>query len=251
MTTLSVILITKNEAQHVGRCLDSVSFADEIIVLDSGSTDDTVAICQRYTPHVHVTDWPGFGLQKQRALDHATADWVFSIDADEWVTAALAAEIRQILETPDAVFNAYEVPRLSSYCGRKMRHGGWFPDYCLRLFRRDSGSFTLVPVHERVEVKEPTIGRLTHHLEHEAFINLEEVLHKVNSYSSLGADRLASEGKQGSLSKAIFKGLWAFLRTYLLKGAFLDGREGFMLSVSNAEGTYYKVLKLMEKQRKG
>ncbi|MBK8971917.1 MAG: glycosyltransferase family 2 protein [Hahellaceae bacterium] len=248
MIKLSVILITKNEADCIARCLDSVAFADEIIVVDSGSQDDTVDICKRYTEKVFATDWPGFGLQKQRALDQAKGEWVLSIDADEWVTPPLAAEIQEAIQQADAQTSAYEIPRLSSYCGRPMRHGGWFPDYCLRLFRREKGRFTPVPVHERIEV-DGLIKRLHTPFQHEAFVDLEEVLRKVNGYSSLGARQQFEAGKRGSLSKAVLKGLWAFIRTYFLKAAFMDGREGFMLAVSNAEGTYYKYLKLMDLAR--
>ena len=242
---LSVIVITKNEAFHIDRCLDSVSWADEIIVLDSGSEDNTVEICQRYTDKVFITDWPGFGIQKQRALAHAQSDWVFSIDADEVVSPELKAEIQAAMV--ESSFHGYEIPRLSSYCGKQMRHGGWYPDYVLRLFKRETGYFTDNVVHERIVVQ-GDVGKLTVPLLHDAFINLEEVLHKVNSYSSLGANMLYEKKVSSSLGKAIFKALWMFIRTYGLKGGFLDGRQGLMLAISNAEGTYYKYIKLLELQ---
>jgi len=242
---LSVIVITKNEASHIGRCLESVCWADEIIVFDSGSDDDTVQICKHYTDKVFITDWPGFGIQKQRALDQARGDWVLSIDADEVVTPALRAEIEAAIA--QARFNGYEIPRLSSYCGKQIRHGGWWPDYVLRVFRRNAGHFTDSVVHERIVV-EGEMGQLTSPLLHDAFVNLDEVLHKVNCYSSLGAKMLHQKGVRTSLSKAIFKAFWTFIRTYWLKAAFLDGRQGLMLSISNAEGTYYKYVKLLELQ---
>ena len=244
---LSVIIITKNEAPHIGRCLESVSWADEIIVLDSGSQDDTVSICRQYTDKVYETDWPGFGVQKQRALDKATGDWVLSIDADEIVTAELRAEIEQALQQNK--FHGYEIPRLSSYCGRQMRHGGWWPDYVLRLFRRNAGHFSDAVVHEKIIV-EGKVGRLISPFLHDTAVNLEEILRKMNSYSSLGAQMLYEKGVRASISKAVFKGLWTFIRTYWIKAAFLDGHQGLMLSISNAEGTYYKYLKLMELQNK-
>lgn len=244
---LSVIIITKNEAAHIGLCLESMSWADEIVVLDSGSTDDTVAICRQYTDAVYQTDWPGFGMQKQRALDKTGGDWVLSLDADEVVTPELRAEIEQALQQHE--FQGYEIPRLSSYCGRQMRHGGWWPDYVLRLFRRDCGRFTDSVVHERIVVQ-GQIAQLTAPLLHDAFVNLDEVLHKVNVYSTLGADMLYQRGVRSSLSKAILKALWTFLRTYCLKAAILDGRQGLMLSISNAEGAYYKYLKLLELQNR-
>jgi glycosyltransferase involved in cell wall biosynthesis len=245
---LSVIIIAKNEAAHIVRCLESVEWAEEVIVLDSGSTDDTVAICRRHTDKVFETDWPGFGIQKQRALEKAQGDWVLSIDADEVVSAELRQEIEQAMASPQ--FDGYAIPRLSDYCGRAIKHGGWWPDHVLRLFRREAGQFTDSPVHERVVVR-GEIGRLQSPLLHEAFVNLDEVLHKVNSYSTLGAEMLYQKGIRSSLSKAVLKGFWTFFRTYFVKASLLDGRQGFMLAVSNAEGAYYKYLKLWELQARG
>lgn len=242
---LSVIIITKNESAHIGRCLESVSWADEIIVLDSGSADDTVAICQQYTDKVYETDWPGFGVQKQRAVDKASGDWILSLDADEVVTSELRAEIEKALLQEH--YKGYEIPRLSSYCGKQMHYGGWWPDYVLRLFRRDCGYFTDSVVHESIIVQ-GQVGRVRSPLLHDAFINLDEVLYKVNSYSTLGAEMLYQRGVRSSLGKAILKGLWTFIRTYCIKAAILDGRQGLMLSISNAEGAYYKYLKLSELQ---
>jgi len=243
---LSVIIITKNEAQHIGRCLASVAWADEIIVLDSGSTDDTVAICRQYTQQVFSTDWPGFGPQKQRALQKARHDWVLSIDADEQVTEALRLEIQQAIGKNQAA--GLEIPRLSSYCGRQIKHGGWWPDYVLRVFRRSNGRFSDDVVHERIIV-DGEIQRLRQPLLHEAFVNPEEVLHKINSYSSLGAEKMYRKNQQAGLGLAIVKGLWTFIRTYFLKAAVLDGAEGLMLAISNAEGCYYKYLKLRALQQ--
>ncbi|OAI29130.1 MULTISPECIES: glycosyltransferase family 2 protein [Methylomonas] len=243
---LSVIVITKNEAGHIGRCLASVAWADEIVVLDSGSSDDTVAIARQFTDQVFVTDWPGFGPQKQRALDKASGDWILSLDADEEVGPALAEEIQQAIR--QNAIQGFEIPRLSSYCGRPIKHSGWWPDYVLRLFRRDAGRFSNEVVHERVEVQGP-IGRLNQPLLHEAFVDPEEVLHKINSYSTLGAEKLFKAGARASLGRAIAKGLWTFFRGYVLKAGFLDGPQGLMLAISNAEGTYYKYLKLRELHR--
>lgn len=239
--TLSVIIITKNESAHIVGCLQSVAWADEIIVLDSGSVDDTVDLCRAVTDKVYSTDWQGFGIQKQRALDKATGDWVLSIDADEIVTPELKLEIQQAIQIGD--MNGFEIPRLSNYCGRQMRHGGWFPDYVLRLFRRDCGRFTDHVVHERIVVDGNT-DRLNTPFLHDAFVDFEEVLHKVNNYSTLGATVLYERGVRSSLRKAIMKGVWTFIRTYFLKAAFLDGQQGLMLAISNAEGAYYKYVKL-------
>ncbi len=242
---LSVIIITKNEAEHIDRCLASVSWADEIIVLDSGSKDSTVELCKAYTDKVFMTDWPGFGIQKQRALDKASHDWVLSLDADEQVSSELRAEIEQAMLNNQ--FDGYEIPRLSSYCGKQMRHGGWWPDYVLRLFRRDVGNFSDAAVHERIIVQGP-VARLASPFLHETAENLEEILFKVNSYSSLGAQMLYEKGGRASISKAVLKACWSFIRTYWIKAAYLDGCQGLMLSISNAEVTYYKYAKLWEIQ---
>ena len=241
---LSVILITKNEARRLGATLDAISFADEIIVLDSGSTDGTVELARRYSGKVYVSeDWPGFGPQKNRALDLASGDWVLSLDADERVTPELAAEIQAVLASPQA--EMYELPRSSSYCGRTIRHSGWWPDYVARLFRRGTARFSDDLVHERLLFQGAT-ARLTAPLQHESFRTLEEVLNKVNHYSSAGAEQALARGRRGGLGKAVSHGVWAFLRSYLLRAGFLDGREGFILAISSAEGVYYRYLKLMD-----
>jgi glycosyltransferase involved in cell wall biosynthesis len=246
--TLSVIVITKNEAHDIRRCLASVRFADEVIVLDSGSTDDTVAICREYTDKVSVTDWQGFGIQKNRALTLATGDWVLSLDADEEVPPALAEEIRQVI-TADTGLAAYRMPRRSSYCGHWIDHSGWWPDYVTRLFRRRAARFNDNLVHESLLVDGPT-GTLQAPLLHYSFKDFDEVLDKVNAYSSAGAQMLHARGKKASLRQAVGHGLWAFIRTYFLRRGFLDGRAGFMLAVSNAEGTYYRYIKLMHLMEK-
>ncbi len=240
---VSVILIVKDEARQIARCLESVTWAEEIIVLDSGSRDQTVEICRRYTPHVYCTDWPGFGPQKQRALEYATQEWVLSLDADEYLSPALCQEIHQAICSPHYV--GYQIPRLSTYCGREMRHGGWWPDPVLRLFRRDCARFSSDLVHERVVVT-GAVARLHAPLQHEAFVDLEEVLAKVNHYSTLAAVSAYQRGVRSSLPKAVAKGWWSFVRTYLLRRGFLDGREGLMLALSNAEGSYYKYLKIAQ-----
>ncbi len=244
---LSVIVITKNEAENIAKCLQSVSWADEIIVLDSGSTDETVSICKEFTPHVFETDWQGFGIQKQRALEKATGDWVLSIDADEIISPELRIEIENAISQNQ--FDAFLLPRLSSYCGKFIKHGGWYPDYILRLFRRELGRFTNDVIHERVIV-EGKIGKLTTPILHESYKDLNEVLEKVNSYSTLQAQKLASRGVKSSLSKAIFRAWWKFIQTYFVKAAFLDGQHGLMLAISSAESVYYKYLKLLELQNK-
>ncbi|MEI8361609.1 MAG: glycosyltransferase family 2 protein [Betaproteobacteria bacterium] len=239
---LSVVIITKNEAHAIVDCLSSVVWASEIIVVDSGSTDDTVNICKQFGAKVSITDnWPGFGPQKNHALALATRPWVLSLDADERVTPELQMEISKIIENnADA---SYRMPRSSSYCGQFIRHSGWSPDYVTRLFKRGYGKFSDDLVHECLLPEHPTLV-LKSQLLHISYINLEEVLDKVNRYSTAGAAMSLSLGKSATLGKAIRHGIWAFIRTYFIRLGFLDGEMGFILAISNAETTYYRYLKL-------
>jgi glycosyltransferase involved in cell wall biosynthesis len=249
LASLSVTVITQNESHNIEACLRSVMFADQLVVLDSGSTDDTLQIAQSLGAAVSVSpDWQGFGVQKNRAVALATSDWVLSLDADERVTPELQAEILACLKAP--AFDVYSFPRLSSYCGQYMRHSGWYPDRVIRLFRRGSARFTDDLVHERV-VADGQVGQLESPLLHESFRNFESVLDKVNRYSTAGAQGLMNRGKTASVGKAIGHGMWAFMRTYFLKLGFLDGRMGLVLAISNAEGTYYRYLKLWLMQQGG
>lgn len=241
---LSVIIITKNEAARIDACLRSVAWADEIVIFDSGSDDDTVARCQAYTNKIFVTDWPGYGAQKNRALEKATGDWILSLDADEQLSAELAQEIRAAISSTTQC-SAYTMPRLSSYLGKFLRHGDWSNDQCTRLFRRNAARFSEDPVHERLNMLNGNIGKLKNPVYHETFSSLAQMLDKLNNYSTLSAKAKHERGQRSSLSKAIGHGLWTFFRCYILKKGFLDGREGFLLAISNAEGTYYRYLKML------
>lgn len=235
-------MITKNEAHNIEACLRSVHFADQIIVLDSGSTDDTVLLARSLGAEVTINShWKGFGVQKNRALAMANCDWVLSIDADERLSVELQTEVQQVLVQPFA--DAYCYPRLSSYCGQYIHHSGWYPDPVTRLFRRGSARFSGDIVHEKLVV-EGQVSPLRSQLLHESFPDFETVLDKVDRYSSAGAQRLLSKGKSSSFPKALGHGLWAFVRTYFLQLGFLDGWMGLALAISNAEGTYYRYLKL-------
>jgi glycosyltransferase involved in cell wall biosynthesis len=245
---LSVIIITKNEAASIRRCLESVKWADEIIVVDSGSTDDTVNICRELGAKVTITsDWPGFGPQKSRALDLATHDWVLSLDADEWVTPELRNEIQVAINNPAAI-SAYRMPRLSSFCGTYLKHGGWWPDHIIRLFRKDQARFSDDLVHEQVIVTGEVVT-LQQHLMHESFRDLDQVLAKMNAYSNAGAHMMLAKGRRSSLFTAMLRGSWAFFRAYILRAGFLDGGAGFIQAVCHGEGTYYRYLKLAQLQK--
>jgi glycosyltransferase involved in cell wall biosynthesis len=236
---LSAIIITRNEARNIAACLESVAFCDERIVVDCGSDDDTVQVSAAAGATVITHPWSGFGAQKNFALAQARSDWVLSIDADERVTATLAAEILATIRTAKA--DGYEIGRLSTFLGRPMRHSGWFPDYVLRLFRREKARFSDDLVHERVICEGP-VGRLAGVLDHHPVLRLEDALRRVDSYSTAGAAALASRHKV-SFASGITHGVWSFLRAYVMRLGFLDGREGFLLAVANAEGTYYRYMK--------
>lgn len=244
--TLSAIVITRNEAHNLHECLQSLQgLVDEIIVVDSQSTDNTVAIALQYGAKVaQPADWPGFGPQKNRALEMATCEWVFSIDADERVTPELAAEIKLALKTGHP-HSAYKLPRLSSYCGKFIQHAGWQPDYVLRLFKRGLAKFSNDLVHERL-VTEQKVGVLKNHLLHYSYLNFSQVLSKVNAYSSASAQQAYIRGERSSVARALGHGAWAFFRTFIIRLGFLDGAHGLALSISNGETSYYKYLKLWE-----
>jgi glycosyltransferase involved in cell wall biosynthesis len=248
MPRLSAIVIAKNEAAKIGDCLDSLAFCDERIVVDSGSSDDTVALAEAKGARVVFNAWQGFGAQKNFALAQATGDWVLSLDADERVTPPLAAQIRQAVDAGQA--DGYEMPRLSSFCGRPMRHSGWYPDHVLRLFRRGRARFSDDLVHERV-ICEGKVARLSEPLIHHPVEKLEDALSRMDRYSSAGAEMIVQSGRRVSFATGILRGLWSFLRTYVLRLGFLDGREGFLLAVANAEGTYYRYMKAWLKGRQG
>lgn len=255
--TLSVIVITRNEAHNLHDCLQSVQgLAHEVVVVDSNSTDATRDIALQYgAVVVQPADWPGFGPQKQRALDMATCDWVLSLDADERVTPELAQEIRAVLDadrleghrtqgaSTEPTRAAYQMPRLSWYCGKFIHHSGWQPDHVLRLFPRTQAKFSNDLVHERV-ISHLPLKTLRHHLLHYSYLNFSQVLSKTDAYSSASAQQAFAKGKRASVASAVGHGAWAFFRTYVMRAGFLDGAHGLALAISNAEASYYKYLKL-------
>ncbi|MBS1154244.1 MAG: biosynthesis protein [Proteobacteria bacterium] len=243
MPSIGVAIITKNAAAHLDACLAALSWVDRIVVLDSGSTDNTLDIAHNHNVEIHQTrDWPGFGIQKNRCLALLDTDWILALDADEVLTKELVDEIRSTLAAPQT--DVYALPRLSNYCGRWIHHSGWRPDFVYRLFKRGAARYSEDLVHERLVFTGSAL-RLRNHMLHYSFDDLDQVLAKVNSYSTAGAKQRQQRGQQASLGKAIWHGLLAFVRSYIFRRGFMDGREGFILAVSNAEGTYYRYLKLM------
>jgi len=240
--SLSVVIITKNEEDNIRGCLESVSWADEIIIVDSGSEDETLVICKEYTDKIFTyKEWKGFGFQKNLALQQATKDWVLSLDADERVTSILRAEIENTIS--NSACSAFSIPRQAYFLGQVMKHGGWWPDYVVRLFRRGAGVFSEDIVHERVIVNSPVL-KITTPLLHYSYMNLDQLMNKMNAYSSAGADKAYRQGKNSNLLKAIVKAKWTFFRAYFLRLGFLDGQAGFIAAFSKAEETYYRYLKL-------
>jgi glycosyltransferase involved in cell wall biosynthesis len=243
---LSLIVITKNEEAAIARCLRSADFADEIIVIDHGSSDRTVEIARALGARAEVTgDWPGFGPQKNRALAMATGDWVLSLDADEWIEPPLALEVSETIARADAA-DGYEIPRRSRFCGKVVRHGDWRGDRVLRLFRKGRARFSDDKVHERVIV-DGRIGRLSSPLEHDSITDPADAQAKIERYASAAADKLAAEGKRSSAAKAAIRGWAAFLRGYVLRFGFLDGRTGIGVAEYNRRYTYEKWARLAKR----
>jgi glycosyltransferase involved in cell wall biosynthesis len=244
MPTLSVILITRNEEANLEACLASLEgIAQQIVVVDTNSADRTLEIAQKYGALIsQPPDWPGFGPQKNRALDLATSEWVLSLDADERLTPALKSEILTAIHH-SAHVDCFAIPRLSWYCGRFIRYSGWSPDYVDRLFRRGSAHFSDDLVHERL-VPNGQVAKLKNPMLHYSFMNYSQVLQKLDRYSTASAEQAFAKGKSSSPVKAVLHGAWAFFRTYILRAGFLDGPQGFALAISNGQGTYYRYIKL-------
>lgn len=239
---LSVIIITKNEAQNIRRCLESVSFADEIIVVDSGSSDTTVSIAHEFTSKVFImTDWQGYGIQKQRALEKATGDWVLNLDADESLSEALQRDIQKAIATDKA--DAYRIPIQMCFYGKPLRYSS-SPQRHIRLFKRAGAKYRDVIVHENIEL--PTtfrIAQLQNSIQHSSFRDVSHALTKTNQYSSYSAKIRIEKNQSSSFFKSIAAGVWMFLRCYLLQRGFLDGQAGFLMACFNAQGSFYKGIK--------
>jgi glycosyltransferase involved in cell wall biosynthesis len=237
MPTLSVILITRNEEANLRDCLASLGgLAQQVVIVDTASTDGTIAIAQEFGATIaQPADWPGFGPQKNRALDLATGDWVLSLDADERLTPALQAEIAGVLEKPGNA-TCFAIPRLSWYCGRFIRHSGWNPDYVDRLFQRGTARFSDDLVHERL-IPSGSVVKLKNHMLHYSFMNYSQVLQKIDRYSSASAEQAFAKGKQSSPLAAIGHGAWSFFRTYFIRLGFFGWAP--RLRLSHLECTRY------------
>ncbi|MBK7552004.1 MAG: glycosyltransferase family 2 protein [Syntrophaceae bacterium] len=245
---LSVAIITKNEAANLTGCLESVAFAGQVVVVDSGSDDGTPEIARGFGCDVFIEDWKGFGRQKQAAIDRCREPWVLVLDADERIPPETQAAIRAVVSAGGEAAQGYSFPRKNFFQGRWIRHMGWWPDRITRLFRRGMGRMTDVPVHEAVEV-DGRVVPLESPIEHFTESRLSEVLKKIDRYSTLAAEEAFREGRRSSVWGALARAELTFIQNYVLRLGFLDGSQGLVLSVTDAVNKFFKYAKLSELNR--
>ena len=251
MPTLSVAMIVKNEAQDLAKCLETVQgWVNEIIVLDSGSSDETVQIAESFGAKVYVnSDWQGFGKQRRLAQQYVTSDYVLWLDADERVTPELKQSILQAVEKDDKN-TVYQVSRLSEVFGKQIRHSGWYPDYVVRLYRTDFAQYGEELVHEKVHYpKHATVKKLSGDLLHFTYKDIHHYLVKSASYAKAWAVQRANAGKKASLLDGVTHAVGCFVKMYLLKAGFLDGKQGFLLAILSAHSTFVKYADLWDRTR--
>ena len=247
MTRLTAVIIARNEEANLPRCLASLKWVDEIIVGDCGSTDRTVEIAKEAGARIVTYQWRGYGPAKQTVAEHATGEWVLSVDADEEVTEELAREIRALIENPGDVAG-FRLPRRTYFLGRWIKYGGWYPDRVLRLYRRGQGRFTESSVHEALEV-DGSVGVLQHDLLHYSYPTLEVYFEKFNRYTTLAAEEALRKGVRGSLVKTFLNPVAKFAKQYFLRAGFLDGIEGLLLAALSAGYVMTKYAKLRQLER--
>jgi glycosyltransferase involved in cell wall biosynthesis len=244
---LSVAIITYNEEANIRRTLETIKWAGEIVVVDSGSTDRTVEICREYTDRVFHQDWLGFATQKNFAIDKTEGDWVLSLDADEPIETALADEIQGIISSPGS-FDGYRIPRRTFFLGKQIKHGGWYPDYNLRLFRRGKGRFEERAVHEAIQVT-GSVGKTLHAIEHYAHHDLASYMASINKYSSLAVDVMGGKGIstfKTSWMNILLRPVLTFVLKYLFRLGFLDGKHGLVLNLFHSYYVFAKYAKAWE-----
>lgn len=246
---VSAYVITFNEEDNIRDCLESITWADEIVVVDSFSTDKTVQICRAYTDRVFQREWPGFLDQKNFALEHTTNTWVLNIDADERVSPALRDEIIEELKRDDAV-DGYYIPRHTYYLGRWINHGGWYPNYQLRLFRRDKGRWAGEQLHEKVAVKGKT-KTLRNDLLHFAYRSLSDQLKTIDQFSRASAEIMGEKGIRGTPFHLLVRPPIKFLETYIYKQGFRDGIPGLINAIAFSFYVFMKYAKVWEGRLKG
>ncbi len=245
---ISSIIIAKNEAENIGRCIESqLNCIDEIIlIVDSQTTDNTAEIAGKFeNVKIEITDWKGYSATKQFAVEKATNQWIFWIDADEEVTPELCDELNEWKKSGEEKFSAYKVARRAFFLGRWIKHSGWYPGRVTRLFNKHKARFNDNQVHEGLQV-EGAIANLKNDLNHYTDPDIEHYYEKFNRYTSLAAEEMFKAGKTSALSDLIIRPLFLFFKMYILKKGFLDGKEGFMLAVFSSNYVFTKYAKLTE-----
>jgi glycosyltransferase involved in cell wall biosynthesis len=245
---LSVAIITKNEEENLRLCLQSVAFARQIVVVDSGSTDATLSIAAEFSCDIYNEAWLGFGLQKQLAIDRCREPWVLVLDADERIPSETAEIIKTIITDSGRKEVGFSFPRKNYFQGRWIKHAGWWPDRIVRLFRKESGRMTEAAVHEAVEIK-GLVGALNVPIVHFTESRLDKIMQKIDKYSTLGAEESVKKGKRSSTGSAFLRASFTFLQDYFLRGGFLDGMPGLTLAVTDSVNKFFKYAKLSELNR--
>jgi (heptosyl)LPS beta-1,4-glucosyltransferase len=245
---LTVTVITRNEAANIEGALESVRWADEIVVVDSHSADETVALARKYNARIVVHDWAGYSAQRNYAAEIASNDWILALDADERVPTELAVEIQRIMRE-GSVHGGYRMPRISYYLGRWIRGTDWYPDYQLRLYDRRVGRFNGKRVHESVELTYGRPGQLQHDLQHYPYRDISDHVTSIDHYTTLAAEEWFAEGRRTNAIEFAVHPPVAFLRNYFARRGFRDGAAGFLISILNSYYVFLKVLKLWELQR--
>lgn len=247
MQKISITIITLNEEQNVRTCLESVRWADEILVSDSGSGDKTVEICKEYGAKVFNDEWLGFGKQKNLIAGRARNNWILNIDADERITSDLRKEIEDVFNNGGC--DGYNIPRKNFFGDKWIKHCGWYPDYNLRLYKKDKAQFNERNVHEAVQV-DGKIGCLKNPLEHHTYKDVSDYLKRMDRYSTLAAEEMSKNGKSAGLSDLIFRPCFTFFKMFFLQKGFLEGYNGIILSGLYAAYTFSKYAKLWEMSKK-
>jgi glycosyltransferase involved in cell wall biosynthesis len=242
---ISAIVVCFNEEENIGACLESLRWCSEIVVVDSFSTDRTVEICRRFTDKVIQRPWTGFSDQKAFALSQATKEWVLSVDADERVTPELTDEIQEALSHDGGAYAGYALARLVFYLNRWWWRGGWYPDYHVRLFRRNSATWGGCEPHDKILV-DGRVRRLRHPLHHFTYRNIEDHLQRINSFTSISSCELRKKGQKWRLVDALFRPAGRFVRCYFLRRGFMEGFAGFYVAVTAAMYVFLKYAKLWE-----